>query len=135
MEQMYSEKVIDHFMNPRNVGVIKDANGIGEAGDPSCGDYTVIFLKVNSNYIIEDIKFQVQGCGGAIATSSMTTELAKGKHILEAYIITDKDIIEALDGLPEEKHHCSVLGATALRNAIYDFKKRLDQGGVNEKQG
>lgn len=104
IKQMYSEKVIDHFMNPRNVGVI------------------------------EDIKFQVQGCGGAIATSSITTELAKGKHILEAYTITDKNIIEALDGLPEEKHHCSVLGATALRKAIYDYKRRLDQGGVDEKQ-
>lgn len=128
---MYSEKVLDHFINPRNVGVIEDANGIGEAGDPNCGDYMVIFLKVNDNYIIEDIKFQVQGCGGAIATSSMTTELAKGKHILEAYTITNNDIIEALDGLPEEKHHCSVLGATALKKAIIDFKLSLNLGGAD----
>jgi len=128
---MYSEKVIDHFMKPRNVGIIEDANGIGDAGDPNCGDYMIIYLKVNDNYIIEDIKFQVQGCGGAIATSSMTTELAKGKHILEAYTITKDKIIDALDGLPEEKHHCSVLGATALKKAILDYKRRLDQGGVN----
>jgi nitrogen fixation NifU-like protein len=120
---MYSEKVMDHFMNPRNVGEMKDADGIGEVGNPTCGDLMKIFIKVKDNVII-DIKFQTFGCGAAIATSSMVTELARGKTIDEALKLTRDDVAKELDGLPPIKMHCSNLSADALRAAIEDYKKK-----------
>lgn len=118
---MFSETVMDHFQNPRNVGSIEKRDGEGIMGSGECGDYLVITIKVNTEEIITDIKFQVKGCVAAIAASSMTTELAKGKHIYDALNISEIDIVDALDGLPDEKVHCSVLGAGALKKAIYDF--------------
>lgn len=120
---MYSAKVMDHFSHPRNVGVIADASGIGEVGNPVCGDIMKIYIKVEKN-IITDIKFQTFGCGAAIATSSMATELAKGKSIEEALLLTNQAVAEALDGLPPIKMHCSNLAADGLRAAIYDYKKK-----------
>ena len=120
---MYSEKVMDHFMNPRNVGEMKDADGIGEVGNPTCGDLMKIFIKVKDN-IITDITFQTFGCGAAIATSSMITELAKGKTIEEALALTRDDVAEELNGLPPIKMHCSNLSADALKAAIEDYKKK-----------
>ena len=122
--ESFSDKVIDHFMSPRNCGSIADANGEGSFGDPGCGDYLTIQIKVRDNQI-EDIKFLVFGCTAAVASSSMTTVLAKGKTLDEALQITDKDIADALDGLPEQKMHCSILGASALKNAIEDFFKKI----------
>ncbi len=120
---MYSEKVMDHFMNPRNVGEMKDADGIGEVGNPTCGDLMKIFIKVKDN-VITDIKFQTFGCGAAIATSSMVTELAKGKTLDEAIKLTRKDVADELDGLPPIKMHCSNLAADALKAAIEDYRKK-----------
>jgi nitrogen fixation NifU-like protein len=120
---MYSQKVMDHFMNPRNVGEMEDADGIGEVGNPTCGDLMKIFIKVKDN-IITDIKFQTFGCGAAIATSSMVTELARGKTIDEALKLTRDDVAKELDGLPPIKMHCSNLSADALRAAIEDYKKK-----------
>ncbi|MDY6973683.1 MAG: Fe-S cluster assembly scaffold protein NifU [Thermodesulfobacteriota bacterium] len=118
---MYSKTVMDHFKNPRNVGVIEDADGIGEIGNPLCGDMMSIYLKID-NERIDDIKFQTFGCGAAIAVSSMLTELAKGKPIEEAKKISNKDVAEALDGLPKNKLHCSNLGADALKAAIQNYE-------------
>lgn len=123
MFDKYTIKVIEHFMTPRNVGSMTDADGIGEAGSSSCGDSLTIYIKVKDN-IIYDISFLVFGCPAAIASSSMTTELAKGKTLEEAFQITDEDITQALDGLPENKLHCSVLGAMALKNAIKDYREK-----------
>lgn len=120
---MYSPKVMDHFRNPRNVGVIEDADGIGEVGNPVCGDMMTFYIKVKDN-IIEDIKFQTFGCGAAIAVSSMVSELAKGKTIEEASKITNKMVAEALEGLPKQKLHCSNLGADALQKAIQDYLQK-----------
>lgn len=120
---MYTEKVMDHFSNPRNVGEIPEANGVGEVGNPSCGDIMKIFLKVEDN-VIKDIKFKTFGCGAAIATSSMVTEMAKGKTIDEALQITNKAVAEMLDGLPPKKMHCSNLAADALHKAIEDYKNK-----------
>ena len=120
---MYSKTVLDHFRNPRNVGVIEDPDGVGEVGNPLCGDIMTIYLKV-SNEHIEDIKFQTFGCGAAIAVSSMLTEIAKGKSIDEAKRITNKDVAMALEGLPKNKLHCSNLGADALQLALKDFEDR-----------
>jgi nitrogen fixation NifU-like protein len=120
---MYSEKVMDHFMNPRNVGELKDADGIGEVGNPTCGDLMKIFIKVKDN-VITDITFQTFGCGAAIATSSMMTELAKGKTLDEALKFTRDDVAESLDGLPPIKMHCSNLAADALKAAIEDYRKK-----------
>jgi nitrogen fixation NifU-like protein len=120
---MYSKKVMDHFSNPRNVGEIADASGIGEVGNPVCGDIMKIFIKVDDN-IITDIKFKTFGCGAAIATSSMVTELAKGKSIEDALTLTNKAVAEALDGLPPIKMHCSNLAADGLKAAIYDYKQK-----------
>ena len=120
---MYSETVMDHFKNPRNVGTIEDASGMGEIGNPLCGDMMSIYLEVEDE-IIKDIKFQTFGCGAAIAVSSMLTEIAKGKTIEEAKKITNKDVAEALDGLPKNKLHCSNLGADALHAAIQDYEDR-----------
>ncbi|MFR6067209.1 MAG: Fe-S cluster assembly scaffold protein NifU, partial [Clostridium perfringens] len=105
---IYSEKVMDHFKNPRNVGEIKDANGIGEVGNAKCGDIMRIYLKIENN-IVEDVKFETYGCGSAIASSSMATELIKGKTVEEAWELSNKAVAEALDGLPPVKMHCSVL--------------------------
>jgi len=119
---MYSEKVMDHFSNPRNVGEIVNADGIGEVGNAHCGDIMKIYLKVE-NDIIEDVKFKTFGCGAAVATSSMATELVKGKTIDEALEVTNKAVVEALDGLPPAKLHCSVLAEEAIKAAIEDYKK------------
>lgn len=120
---MYSEKVMDHFKKPRNVGVIDDADGVGEVGNPLCGDMMSIYLKIK-NEVIKDIKFQTFGCGAAIAVSSMLTEIAKGKSIADAKAITNKDVAKALEGLPKNKLHCSNLGADALHLAIKDYEDR-----------
>lgn len=117
---LYSQKALDHFMNPRNVGRIEKPDGMGVAGDPGCGDYIEVTISVN-NYYITDIKFMVHGCAGAISTTSMTTELAKGKPLMAAYAISNEDIITALGGLPSEKVHCSLLGPIALKKAIVDY--------------
>ncbi|MFZ5633054.1 MAG: Fe-S cluster assembly scaffold protein NifU [Bacillota bacterium] len=120
---MYSEKVMDHFENPRNVGEIPDADGVGQVGNPSCGDIMRIYLKIKDN-VIEDVKFKTFGCGAAIATSSMVTEMVKGKTLDEALKISNKQVAEALDGLPPQKMHCSNLAADALHAAIEDYKSR-----------
>ncbi|MEF9935559.1 MAG: iron-sulfur cluster assembly scaffold protein [Clostridium sp.] len=118
----YTDKVMDHFISPRNVGSLRGSNGRGKYGDPGCGDSLEVHIKVVNN-VIEDMKYFVFGCPASIATSSMTTVLAKGKTLEEALKITDEDVIEALGGLPEAKKHCSNLGVTALRNAIDDYYK------------
>ena len=120
----YSDIVIEHFMCPRNVGIINNPNGEGSNGDPQCGDYLDIYIRVENN-VIEDISFLVQGCPASIATSSMATEIAKGKTLEEALKITEDDIVEALGGLPENKKHCSNLGVRALRDAIEDYYENL----------
>lgn len=120
---LYSEKVMDHFRNPRNVGVIEDANGIGEVGNAKCGDIMKMYLKIE-NDVIEDVKFETFGCGSAIASSSMATELIKGKPVSEAMQLTNKAVAEALDGLPDYKMHCSVLAEEAIQAALDDYKKR-----------
>ncbi|HNW31096.1 MAG TPA: Fe-S cluster assembly scaffold protein NifU [Caldisericia bacterium] len=120
---MYSEKVIEHFRNPRNVGVIEDADGVGEVGNPVCGDMMTFYVKVKDG-IITDIKFKTFGCGAAIAVSSMISELVKGKNVDEALSISSKAVVEALGGLPSNKIHCSNLGAVALARAINDYKRR-----------
>ena len=124
---MYSEKVMEHFTNPRNVGEIDDASGVGEVGNPTCGDIMRISIKVNDNGIIEDVKFKTFGCGAAVATSSMVTEMVKGKTIDEALQITNKAVAEELGGLPANKMHCSNLAADALHKAIGDYKNKLDK--------
>lgn len=126
----FTDTVIDHFMCPRNVGTMPDADSEGTCGDPRCGDCLTIYIKVKDKSI-EDISFLVFGCAAAIATSSMTTELVKGKTLEEAIKLTDTDIVEALGGLPENKIHCSVLGATALKNAITNYyaRKSKSMGG------
>ncbi|MCY6959421.1 Fe-S cluster assembly scaffold protein NifU [Clostridium brassicae] len=118
---MYSEKVMDHFRNPRNVGEIENASGIGEVGNPQCGDIMKIYLKVEDN-IIKDVKFKTFGCGSAIASSSMATELIKGKTVDEAWTLSNKAVAEALDGLPPIKMHCSVLAEEAIHKAINDYR-------------
>ena len=118
---IYTEKVMDHFQNPRNVGEIEDANGVGEVGNAKCGDIMKIYLKVEDN-IIKDVKFKTFGCGSAIASSSMATELIKGKSIDEAWELTNKAVAEALDGLPPIKMHCSVLAEEAIHKAINDYR-------------
>ena len=120
---LYSDKVMDHFRNPRNVGVMEDANGIGEVGNAKCGDIMKIYLKIE-NDIIQDVKFETFGCGSAIASSSMATELIKGKPLEEALQLTNKAVTEALDGLPPQKTHCSVLAEEAIKGAIEDYYNR-----------
>ena len=117
---MYSEKVMDHFSNPRNVGVIADANGIGEEGNAACGDIMKMYLKVENDVIV-DVKFQTFGCGAAIASSSMATEMIKGKTLEEAWTLSNKAVAEALDGLPPIKMHCSVLAEETIHKAINDY--------------
>ena len=120
---LYSEKVMDHFRNPRNVGVLEDANGVGEVGNAKCGDIMKIYLKVE-NGVIADVKFETFGCGSAIASSSMATELIKGKPLSEALELTNKAVAEALDGLPAHKMHCSVLAEEAIKRAVIDYYER-----------
>ena len=123
----YSEKVLDHFTHPRNVGEIEDANGVGEVGNAKCGDIMKIYLKVSDDGIIEDVKFKTFGCGAAIATSSMATEMVKGKSLEEALKLTNKAVAEALDGLPPVKMHCSVLAEEAVKAAVKDY---YDKNGI-----
>ena len=120
---LYSEKVMDHFTHPRNVGVIEDASGVGEVGNAKCGDIMKIYLKIE-NDIIEDVKFETFGCGSAIASSSMATEMIKGKPVEEALQLTNRAVTEALDGLPAHKIHCSVLAEEAVKLAVQDYYER-----------
>ena len=125
---VYSEKVMDHFQNPRNVGEIEDADGIGEEGNPVCGDMMTFYIKVKDDRL-EDVKFKTFGCGAAIAVSSMVSEMAKGKTIAEALKITPKSVADMLEGLPKNKFHCSNLGAQALRKAIKNYQEKQKAGG------
>ena len=120
---LYSEKVLDHFTNPRNVGEIADADGVGEVGNAKCGDIMRMYLKIDGN-VITDVKFKTFGCGAAIATSSMATELIKGSTIDEALKLSNKAVVEALDGLPTSKIHCSVLAEQAIKSALSDYYTR-----------
>ena len=134
---LYSDKVMDHFRNPRNVGVIEDADGVGEVGNAKCGDIMKMYLKID-NDVITDVKFETFGCGSAIASSSMATELIKGKPVSEAMALTNKAVAEALDGLPDYKMHCSVLAEEAIRNALEDYERKKGAEGspqVNEDHG
>ena len=123
---LYSEKVMDHFRNPRNVGMIENADGIGEVGNAKCGDIMKIYLKIENDTIV-DVKFETFGCGSAIASSSMATELIKGKPVSEALTLTNKAVAEALDGLPANKLHCSVLAEEAIKAALKDY---YDKNGI-----
>ena len=123
---LYSDKEMDHFRNPRNVGVLEDANGIGEVGNAKCGDIMKMYLKIE-NDIVKDVKFETFGCGSAIASSSMATELIKGKPLSEAKALTNQAVVEALDGLPAHKLHCSVLAQEAIEAAIDDYNSRKEQ--------
>ena len=120
---LYSEKVMDHFRNPRNVGVIEDANGIGEVGNAKCGDIMKMYLKIEDD-VVQDVKFETFGCGSAIASSSMATELIKGKPLSEVKKLTNAAVCEALDGLPAYKMHCSVLAEEAIQAALDDYQQR-----------
>ena len=133
---IYSDKVMDHFQNPRNVGEIENASGVGEVGNPKCGDIMKIYLDVEDN-IIKDVKFKTFGCGSAIASSSMATELIKGKTIEEAWELSNKAVAEALDGLPPVKMHCSVLAEEAIHKAINDYRVKhgLEAWSKHEKEG
>jgi nitrogen fixation protein NifU and related proteins len=130
MSDIYTKNVMDHFMNPRNVGEIKDADAIGEVGNAKCGDIMRMYLKIDDN-VITDIKFKTFGCGAAIATSSKVTEMVKGMTIEDALKVTNKDVIEALGGLPEIKIHCSVLAEEAIRDAINNYRKKHDLPGAD----
>ena len=118
---MYTEKVMDHFQHPRNVGEIENASGVGTVGNAKCGDIMRIYLDIDENYIIRDVKFKTFGCGAAVATSSMATELVKGKTVQEAMEVTNKAVCEALDGLPPVKVHCSLLAEEAIHAALWDY--------------
>lgn len=120
---LYSDKVMDHFTNPRNVGEIEDADGIGEVGNAKCGDIMKMYIKVDKN-VITDVKFKTFGCGAAVATSSMATEMIKGKSIDEALKLTNSAVVEALEGLPPTKIHCSVLAEQAMKSAVADYYRR-----------
>jgi len=120
---LYSEKVMDHFRNPRNVGVLEDANGVGTVGNAKCGDIMKMYLKIEDD-IVKDVKFETFGCGSAIASSSMATELIKGKPVEEARKLTNKAVAEALDGLPDYKMHCSVLAQEAIEAALKDYEEK-----------
>ena len=122
---LYSEKVMDHFLHPRNVGTIEDANAVGEVGNAKCGDIMKMYMKIEDD-TIQDVKFETFGCGSAIASSSMATEMIKGKPVSEAMKLTNQAVAEALDGLPAHKIHCSVLAEEAIKSALEDYKKRLE---------
>jgi nitrogen fixation NifU-like protein len=128
---LYSEKVMDHFLNPRNVGIIENADGVGEVGNAKCGDIMKMYLKID-NGIIEDVKFETFGCASAIASSSMATELIKGKPVANARELTNKAVAEALDGLPDYKMHCSVLAEEAIQAALEDYESKTDKETENE---
>ena len=121
---MYNEKVMDHFMHPRNVGEMEDPSGVGQVGNPKCGDIMKMYIKVDDNENISDVSFQTFGCGAAIATSSMATELIKGKSVNEAMQLTNEAVVEALEGLPPVKLHCSVLSQEAVEAAIKDYREK-----------
>ena len=123
---LYSEKVMDHFRNPRNVGVLEDANGIGEVGNAKCGDIMKMYLKIEDG-IVQDVKFETFGCGSAIASSSMATELIKGQPVTEVRKLTNRAVAEALDGLPDYKMHCSMLAEEAIQSALADYEKRMQE--------
>ena len=127
----YSEKVVDHYTNPRNVGKIENASGVGEVGNPVCGDIMKMFLKIE-NGIITDVKFKTFGCGAAIATSSVSTEMIKGKTVEEALALTNQEVVQALDGLPPVKLHCSVLAEEAIHEAIADYYRK--EGKLTEQE-
>lgn len=127
---LYSEKVMDHFLHPRNVGVIEDANAVGEVGNAKCGDIMKMYLKIEDD-IIQDVKFETFGCGSAIASSSMATEMIKGKPLSEAMQLTNQAVTEALDGLPAHKLHCSVLAEEAIQSALEDYRKRQEKGAAD----
>ena len=120
---LYSEKVMKHFLNPQNVGVIEDADGVGEVGNAKCGDIMKMYLKID-NEVISDVKFETFGCASAIASSSMATEMIKGKPVAEAMLLTNKAVAEALDGLPPHKMHCSVLAEEAIQSALEDYESK-----------
>jgi len=122
---LYSEKVMDHFLHPRNVGIIEDANAVGEVGNAKCGDIMKMYMKIEDE-TIKDVKFETFGCGSAIASSSMATELIKGKPVAEAMKLTNQAVAEALDGLPAYKMHCSVLAEEAIRSALEDYRRRQE---------
>ena len=124
---MYSEKVMDHFQNPRNVGKMEDADGVGEVGNAKCGDIMKISMKINDDGVIEDVKFKTFGCGAAVATSSIATEMIKGKTVEEAEKLSNKAVIEALDGLPPAKIHCSVLAEEAVKAALKDYHENHEK--------
>lgn len=124
MAMEYSEKVMEHFAHPHNVGVIEDADGIGEVGNAKCGDIMRMYLKINEQGVIEDVKFQTFGCASAIATSSIATDMIKGKPVEDALTLTNKAVVEALDGLPAVKIHCSVLAEQAVKAAVADYYQR-----------
>jgi nitrogen fixation NifU-like protein len=123
-KDMYSDKVIDHFQNPRNVGEIEDASGVGTVGNAKCGDMMRLYLKINEEQVIIDCKFKTYGCGAAVASSSMATEMIKGKTVAEAMKLTNKAVMEALDGLPPEKEHCSLLAEETLHAALWDYAEK-----------
>ena len=131
---MYSEKVMDHFTNPRNVGEIENASGVGTVGNAKCGDIMRMYLDIDENHIIKDVKFKTFGCGAAIATSSMATELVKGKTVEKTLEITNKTVMEALDGLPPVKIHCSLLAEEAIHAALWDYaqKNNLEIKGLKK---
>ena len=137
---IYSEKVLDHFANPRNVGEIEDADGVGEVGNAKCGDIMRMYIKVDKD-VITDVKFKTFGCGAAVATSSIATEMIKGKKIEDALKLTNKAVVEALDGLPPAKIHCSVLAEQAMKAAISDYYKKqgvdptIFVGEINDEHG
>ena len=130
---LYSEKVMDHFRNPRNVGVIEDADGVGEVGNAKCGDIMKMYMKIEDD-TIRDVKFETFGCGSAIASSSMATEMIKGKPVSEAMQLTNKAVAEALDGLPAHRIHCSVLAEEAIQSALADYRKRQENAEGTKKQ-
>ena len=123
---LYSEKVMDHFLHPRNVGVIEDADAVGEVGNAKCGDIMKMYLKIEDD-VIQDVKFETFGCGSAIASSSMATEMIKGKPLSEVANLTNKAVTEALDGLPAHKIHCSVLAEEAIQSALEDYRRRQER--------
>ena len=128
---LYSEKVMDHFLHPRNVGVIEDADAVGEVGNAKCGDIMKMYLKIEDD-VIQDVKFETFGCGSAIASSSMATEMIKGRPLSEAMQLTNKAVTEALDGLPAHKLHCSVLAEEAIQSALEDYRRRQESKGSAE---
>jgi nitrogen fixation NifU-like protein len=129
----YSTKVFDHFLTPRNCGALVDANGIGEIGDPECGDQLKVFVRIEDD-IVRDISFQIKGCPAAVACASAMTELVKGKPVSEAMLVSDDQIIEYIDGLPEFKEHCSALGASGFRVAVMDYMKSKPTGVTEEQK-